>query len=388
MVNDEYRPYAGQVRAEITGLVMHQSHYQVMDIANEYSALSISYSIMNGEWYGTDNSYGDINGAGHQSGEEDEREMTTEYDCEIWFEISQTDYDGDGLSYPQELGFGTNPTLYDTDGDLICDREILYKPYLDPLVYNPPYNDYDGDNIIDMMEINSLGSNPLDSEKWAVIICGGIGGEDTMQQRSFENEIEEAHSTLTALGYDNNHIIYLNVDESRDNVDECATIFSFRRILGLLSHIVDLDDQLFLYFIDHGVDYLDEENTGHLIINDENHYFSDNELGVFFHEIHARYSVIVIDSCFSGVFLDDIARGYRIVITSCTANEEAFPDPFILSQELPLFSHAFFQSIAEGNSVEIAFYDALVHAEYIAVEAPAFHQHPQIDDRIPGEVFL
>ena len=72
--------------------------------------------------------------------------------AEVWFDITQNDYDGDGLTWwqevreraPGEAAYGTDPTDRDTDGDGMNDGKETVFYGADPL--NP---DTDGDGILD-----------------------------------------------------------------------------------------------------------------------------------------------------------------------------------------------------------------------------------------------
>ncbi|RLF48290.1 MAG: hypothetical protein DRN29_00020 [Thermoplasmata archaeon] len=83
-------------------------------------SLTLIYDIKRGEWTG-DDFRGDIDGYGHANGVMDG--VCDENDCELWFTITQNDYDNDSLTYWEETFiYGTNPMLsdygkdYDNDG--------------------------------------------------------------------------------------------------------------------------------------------------------------------------------------------------------------------------------------------------------------------------------
>ncbi|MCD6447715.1 MAG: hypothetical protein J7L58_01545 [Thermoplasmata archaeon] len=90
------------------------------DVSKNGKALHITYDVKRGDWYG-DDWRGDESGYGHAGGHEDGN--CSENDCEIWFDIIQNDYDGDGLTYWEETNiYGTDPREndagidYDNDG--------------------------------------------------------------------------------------------------------------------------------------------------------------------------------------------------------------------------------------------------------------------------------
>jgi len=90
--------------------------------------VELSYSIKTGHWFGDDSSglmpwAGDISGYGRLNGCDDRSFYQRDRDCELWFNIFQTDPDGDGIPYWTEVNvYGTDPeneddSLRDDDFD-------------------------------------------------------------------------------------------------------------------------------------------------------------------------------------------------------------------------------------------------------------------------------
>lgn len=83
--------------------------------------IELTYDIRTGQWTGDDYK-GDPSGYGRANGCDDGSFDTEQYDCELWFTISQTDYDNDTIPYWSEVHtYGTNPQVSnkneDTDED-------------------------------------------------------------------------------------------------------------------------------------------------------------------------------------------------------------------------------------------------------------------------------
>jgi len=71
----------------------------------------IVYSIAAGVWWG-DDYLGDPSGLGRLSGIDDNSIYQQDRDCELWFDITQTDYDNDGLPYWLETNvYNTSPLV-------------------------------------------------------------------------------------------------------------------------------------------------------------------------------------------------------------------------------------------------------------------------------------
>ncbi|HEC75715.1 MAG TPA: hypothetical protein ENI33_00445, partial [Thermoplasmatales archaeon] len=89
---------------------------KLCDIDNNYDEypesydIDLIYSIKNGHWFGDDYisnenfwGYPDLSGYGRANGCDDNSIYQNNRDCEIWFDIYQNDYDGDGIPYWVEV---------------------------------------------------------------------------------------------------------------------------------------------------------------------------------------------------------------------------------------------------------------------------------------------
>jgi hypothetical protein len=85
--------------------------------------VNLVYSIKTGQWTGDDYctdepSDFDLSGYGRLNGCDDGSIYQNEPDCELWFDIYQNDYDGDGIPYWTETErFHTDPTVDDRGRD-------------------------------------------------------------------------------------------------------------------------------------------------------------------------------------------------------------------------------------------------------------------------------
>jgi len=77
----------------------------------------LNYSLKTGHWRG-DDYIGDPSGYGRLNGCDDNSIYQRDRDCELRFDINQSDYDGDGIPYWAEVNvFGTDPAVNDTGRD-------------------------------------------------------------------------------------------------------------------------------------------------------------------------------------------------------------------------------------------------------------------------------
>lgn len=116
---------------------------------NDYD-VDIVYSIKTGKWTG-DDSLKDPSGYGRLCGTDDGTIYESDNDCELWFDIYQNDYDGDGIPYWTEVHeYGSDPRqpdVSDPDNDGIP-VAWEYKWGYNPFVFeNHETLDPDGDSL-------------------------------------------------------------------------------------------------------------------------------------------------------------------------------------------------------------------------------------------------
>ncbi|HVQ01430.1 MAG TPA: hypothetical protein VMT57_07950 [Candidatus Thermoplasmatota archaeon] len=91
------------------------------DLCSDYGTIrqcytaELTYSIATGIWWG-DDYLGDPSGYGRLSGIDDNSIYEQDRDCELWFAITQTDYDHDGLPYWLETTMYNTSPLVDNRG--------------------------------------------------------------------------------------------------------------------------------------------------------------------------------------------------------------------------------------------------------------------------------
>ena len=84
--------------------------------------IDLLYSLKSGHWLGDDciqqDWFYDLSGYGRLNGYDDNSYYEKDRDCEMWFDISLPDPDGDGIpTWTEEEIFGTDPTMDDTGRD-------------------------------------------------------------------------------------------------------------------------------------------------------------------------------------------------------------------------------------------------------------------------------
>ncbi len=140
---------------------------KLCDISGNYGfnskakEINLIYSIKTGHWFGDDkvNHYpewddrGDSSGYGRLCGCDDGSIYENDLDCELWFDITQNDYDKDGITYWMETNiYNTDPTVndigqdYDNDGvpieweykwGHIAEYDNREKKWVEGFIYDP-----------------------------------------------------------------------------------------------------------------------------------------------------------------------------------------------------------------------------------------------------------
>ena len=174
-------------------------------------------------------------------------------------------------------------------------------------------------------------------EHYAVIVCGGTGDD---AQDCFERTSDLAYDTFKYLGYDDDHIYYLSRNTDNSKVDEKVTRKSIKNtLIDWLGNRSNEESKCFIYFCDHGGSF------GSFFI-DENVWVNDFEIADWLQNLRYKTLTIVLDSCFSGQFIDDLSGHNRVVITSTNERLSAYGNLYGYA----FFSAPFFMALQNGAS--------------------------------------
>lgn len=140
---------------------------RLCDISANGKDVELTYSLKTGHWTG-DDKLSDSSGYGRLNGCADGSMYKLQRDCELWFNIYQNDYDGDGIPYWTEVNvYGTDPEIDNTGEDVDDDDipiEWEWKWGYDPInKENHFYMDPDSDGLTNLEEyyVSQWGSDPL-----------------------------------------------------------------------------------------------------------------------------------------------------------------------------------------------------------------------------------
>jgi hypothetical protein len=178
----------------LIGVYDNQS-YETSDPAAGYTAAMV-YSLKTGHWTG-DDSIGDPSGYGRLNSCDGVGSANQpEWDCELWFNIYQTDYDSDTIPYWTEVySYKTDPTIDNTGEDSDVDLvpiEWEFKWSFNPFVWSSQIqSDIDGDGLTNVEEyhMSPFGSDPYRKDLYIeidVMEQGPLGQNSSIPPRSKE----------------------------------------------------------------------------------------------------------------------------------------------------------------------------------------------------------
>jgi hypothetical protein len=198
--------------------------------------VELTYSIKSGHWFDGDYTSNDPvscdpSGYGRLCGCDDGSIYQRERDCELWFDITQNDYDGDGIPYWTEVNaFHTDPTVDNTGEDADHDgvpiewewkwgyfyddwHQNNYWIY-DPFVWeNHAVIDVDGDSLTNVEEYltSQWGSDPYRKDVFVEL--------DQMEDSPDGKKcvLPEGAKELLRTAYDRQNIVYHLDDGSWEN---------------------------------------------------------------------------------------------------------------------------------------------------------------------------
>lgn len=184
----------------------------------------MTYSVKTGMWWGDDYN-GDRSGYGRLNGCDDNSIYQPERDCELWFDISQNDFDGDGIPYWAEVNvFHTDPTVDDRgkdfDGDGVpyeweykwgsgvtydWDGNFTYYWMYDPFTwenFSAMDPDHDGLNNLQEYKTSQWGSDPYRKDLFVELdqMETGPNGEQSI--------LPDASKELIRTSFNSHNIVF------------------------------------------------------------------------------------------------------------------------------------------------------------------------------------
>lgn len=214
--------------------------------------------------------------------------------------------------------------------------------------------------------------NDKNHKKYAVILCGtAINRFFDPFKLAFIKTTNHAYQALKHVGYKDKDIFYLS-KHFGISVDGLLTKIAFKyAITGWLQSCSNADTDCFIFMVDHGCD------GGYFGLTKWN-LLRDYELAEWFKDLEYHTLTILIDSCYSGDFIQNLSAQGRIIMTSTNTTSTSWAN---LADESE-FSKTFFNEMEKTSDTYKPSYGEL----WEAADKCYFsnRMNPQIDDNGDG----
>jgi len=178
-------------------------------------------------------------------------------------------------------------------------------------------------------------------EKYAVLINGSEErGFAVMEMRTYDN--------LLKMGFEKKNIYTLDHSGNQENT---ASKKNVEKMFSSLERIVDENDLLVVYFLDHGnriTIFQDGIPKKVSVVVLEDKYLNEDEIYNYLSKIHPKTGIVTTDTCYGGGIAKRVGKGNFIGISSSDENESAL---FFYSQSfMSEFYAAFREKEADVNN--------------------------------------
>lgn len=110
-----------------------------------------------------------------------------------------------------------------------------------------------------------------------------------------------------------------------DDIDYPATEQALALVFVNLSKKMTTNDHLFVFIVDHGGSK-DQEHDSYIWLWN-NQQLSDKHFSLLLNQFNIGSFIILMGQCYSGGFVDDLAREGRIMMTACSGSEQSWTSP-------------------------------------------------------------
>ncbi len=184
----------------------------------------------------------------------------------------------------------------------------------------------------------------------AVVIAGRRSPDDPLWPTT-DYLSQLGYNTLLYRGFAKANVRYLSPVPGRDmdgngQLDDIAGETTYANVAQVFTNWMQSPGDVFIYLVDHGGD---SSGAGYFRLN-ASEVLTASNLDLWLDRIQDRYSnavTVVIDCCYAGSFLDELAyhgTARRTVIAACGTNEPTY----FVSGGLVSFSDAFFSGVMLG----------------------------------------
>ena len=232
----------------------------------------------------------------------------------------------------------------------------------------------------------NLASNQIgnaDTDRFALIIntSDDFACANAYNIDSFPAQSLQAYWVLKDLGYSDDEIVLMLYHVNDDFIDvdgdghndlqdalidvenEDVTKERLYEELRNLATIIDDDDELIVYLVDHGEHH---SKTSASFLFEVGSALTEQEFAEWLNEIRCEKMVVLLDFCHSGNFASSLIEPGRIIVASAAGNNEAYyyweagnmlseANKEIFGNAGSVFFHPFWKMIKEGRTIEEAY---------------------------------
>ncbi|MFC1979162.1 caspase domain-containing protein [Chloroflexota bacterium] len=215
-----------------------------------------------------------------------------------------------------------------------------------------------------------------DLQYWAVVVGISDYEDSNLDVDCTAHSATEIHDQLASIWGQGHTKLFLDSQATKSNIQTS--------IVDWLGSQADANDTVLFFFTGHGDD---SEAQEYICVYDED--ISDVELNEWMSEIASSAQIIVLDSCHSGGFIEELSQNNRVIMTACDAEQHACT---LFSLGHSIFSFCVIQAFKNLDDTNIR-NDGLVSAEeiyrYADSQVPKYvgeNQRPRFYDGYPGEL--
>ncbi|MFC1906035.1 caspase domain-containing protein [Chloroflexota bacterium] len=214
---------------------------------------------------------------------------------------------------------------------------------------------------------------------WAVVVGISEYADSNLDVDCTARSATEIYDQMASIwGYDHTKLI-VDSEATKSNIQS--------GIVNWLGSRAGENDTVLFFFTGHGDD--SESQQDYLCAHDDD--ISDIELNDWMCSIQSKAQIVILDSCHSGGFIEELSHNNRIVMTACDADQHACT---LFSLGHSIFSFCVlqaFNNLADVNHEN----DGLISAEeiyqYANSQVPKYigsEQNPRFYDGYTGELEL
>jgi len=192
------------------------------------------------------------------------------------------------------------------------------------------------------------------------------------------NQISEFKDILLTnrLIWKESHIYTLGDAKKEDVIDA----------INWLSARADENDISIFYFVGHGI----KNSTREFLLTVDGKIISDKELDEYLDKVQGKI-IIIIDTCYSGGFIEELKQENRVILTACMKNEKTYQIKELKSGIFGFFLNKNLKYLTKSAEMTFAFASAwsIWYSGKLSEKLNKnYRVHPQLYDGTDGLTYI